>query len=547
MSAIRRIDGHGRERVRAAGQELLDDVVLRRALERAWRRPRSPRRRDDVERQQPGGRRVDRHRRVHLAERDAVQQRVHVALVGDRARRPCRPRRGRARGRGRSRSASAGRTRSTARSGPWRGSSGTARWSAWRRMTRVGAHHPRAVALGKAVLHRSDCMVRARGRPLSARSTSSTPASPGRSAATRSATCSSTPARRSATARCWRSCGDVEPRAVLLTHIHLDHAGATGALVRRWPDLQVWVHERGAPHIIDPSKLVASADAHLRRRHGAAVGRDRRRPRGERARAQRGGRSTRARAGAGSTRPATRRTTCSTCTRTAARRSPATSPACGSTTARCCRRRRRRTSTSSCWRESLDKLEAWEPSALALTHFGAFDNVAAHIAGLREGLDRWGARGPRQHRGGVRGRDARVRRGAGRRRGHARRVPVREPARDAVVGAASLLGEAATLQAGMTQVIERPRTQGPGSGLGRQLERDRPQRRPQHVRPRGEHARAQFIPGVTLDKGYAIADRIHNSGLAVVWSGAQGAGRALLGAAPRLGPDDGPARAVLAR
>jgi len=50
------------------------------------------------------------------------------------------------------------------------------------------------------------------------------------------------------------------PRALLLTHIHLDHAAATGALVRRWPDLEVHVHERGAPHLIDPSKLLASAE-----------------------------------------------------------------------------------------------------------------------------------------------------------------------------------------------------------------------------------------------------------------------------------------------
>jgi len=53
--------------------------------------------------------------------------------------------------------------------------------------------------------------------------------------------------------------GDERPRGVLLTHIHLDHAGATGALVERWPELPVWVHERGARHIIDPSRLVASA------------------------------------------------------------------------------------------------------------------------------------------------------------------------------------------------------------------------------------------------------------------------------------------------
>ncbi len=54
--------------------------------------------------------------------------------------------------------------------------------------------------------------------------------------------------------------GGEQPRAILLTHIHLDHAAATGALVRRWPDLEVYVHERGAPHLIDPSKLLASAE-----------------------------------------------------------------------------------------------------------------------------------------------------------------------------------------------------------------------------------------------------------------------------------------------
>jgi glyoxylase-like metal-dependent hydrolase (beta-lactamase superfamily II) len=54
--------------------------------------------------------------------------------------------------------------------------------------------------------------------------------------------------------------GNERPRALLLTHIHLDHAAATGALVRRWPDLEVYVHERGAPHLIDPSRLLASAE-----------------------------------------------------------------------------------------------------------------------------------------------------------------------------------------------------------------------------------------------------------------------------------------------
>jgi glyoxylase-like metal-dependent hydrolase (beta-lactamase superfamily II) len=53
--------------------------------------------------------------------------------------------------------------------------------------------------------------------------------------------------------------GGEPPRAVLLTHIHFDHAGATGSLVRRWPDLPVYVHERGAPHMASPERLVSSA------------------------------------------------------------------------------------------------------------------------------------------------------------------------------------------------------------------------------------------------------------------------------------------------
>ena len=53
--------------------------------------------------------------------------------------------------------------------------------------------------------------------------------------------------------------GPTEPRVLLLTHIHLDHAGATGVLCRRYPKLKVYVHEVGAPHLIDPSKLLKSA------------------------------------------------------------------------------------------------------------------------------------------------------------------------------------------------------------------------------------------------------------------------------------------------
>jgi glyoxylase-like metal-dependent hydrolase (beta-lactamase superfamily II) len=53
---------------------------------------------------------------------------------------------------------------------------------------------------------------------------------------------------------------DGEPRALLLTHIHLDHAGAAGLLARAFPSLTVYVHERGAPHLADPSRLLRSAE-----------------------------------------------------------------------------------------------------------------------------------------------------------------------------------------------------------------------------------------------------------------------------------------------
>jgi glyoxylase-like metal-dependent hydrolase (beta-lactamase superfamily II) len=50
-----------------------------------------------------------------------------------------------------------------------------------------------------------------------------------------------------------------EVRHLLLSHIHLDHAGAAGVLVREHPGLQVHVSEVGAPHVVDPTKLEASA------------------------------------------------------------------------------------------------------------------------------------------------------------------------------------------------------------------------------------------------------------------------------------------------
>ncbi|MCU0314931.1 MAG: ATP-dependent Clp protease adaptor ClpS, partial [Solirubrobacteraceae bacterium] len=68
----------------------------------------------------------------------------------------------------------------------------------------------------------------------------------------------------------------------------------------------------------------------------------------------------------------------------------------------------------------------------------------------------------------------------------------------------------------MSQTVELPRVSGPGSGLGGEW----------RVIVRNDHhntfdgvaaALARFIPGITLDMGHAIADRIHTTGLAIVW------------------------------
>ena len=70
----------------------------------------------------------------------------------------------------------------------------------------------------------------------------------------------------------------------------------------------------------------------------------------------------------------------------------------------------------------------------------------------------------------------------------------------------------------MSQTIELPRVSGPGSALGdawRVIVKNDDHNTFQHV----AHTLARYIPGVTVDSGYAIADRIHNSGLAVVWTG----------------------------
>ena len=70
----------------------------------------------------------------------------------------------------------------------------------------------------------------------------------------------------------------------------------------------------------------------------------------------------------------------------------------------------------------------------------------------------------------------------------------------------------------MAQTIERPRTSGPGTGLGGQwrvIVRNDDHNTFDHV----ARTLARVVPGVTIDHGYAIAERIHTTGLAIVWTG----------------------------
>lgn len=183
------------------------------------------------------------------------------------------------------------------------------------------------------------------------------------------------------------------PRAIALTHIHLDHAGAAGTLARRYPDAEVWVHERGAPHMVDPAKLLASATR--------LYGEDMQRLWGEvlpvpaeRLRVLRGGERVGPFAVAYTPGHASHHV--------AYLHEPSGRAFAGDVAGV-------RIGDGAviaptpppdidleAWRASLDVLEAWRPSSLAVTHFGSHEDVAEHLAALREHLaevERWAAEG----------------------------------------------------------------------------------------------------------------------------------------------------------
>ncbi len=184
--------------------------------------------------------------------------------------------------------------------------------------------------------------------------------------------------------------GPVVPRALALTHIHLDHAGGAGAIVRRWPEVEVWVHERGARHIVDPSRLVASATR--------LYGDDMDRLWGEivpvpadRVRILTGGETLGPFAVAYTPGHASHHVSyfheptgrafvgdvCGVRIPPSDFVLPPTPPPDIDLDA---------------WRTSLDAVEAWQPVSLGLTHFGGIDDPAGHLAAIREALGRWGER-----------------------------------------------------------------------------------------------------------------------------------------------------------
>jgi glyoxylase-like metal-dependent hydrolase (beta-lactamase superfamily II) len=183
---------------------------------------------------------------------------------------------------------------------------------------------------------------------------------------------------------------DGPPRAILLTHIHFDHAGATGALVRRWPDVEVWVHERGARHIADPERLVASARRlygdDFDRLWGEVIAVPEKNLRVLHGDERIGDWRVAYTPGHASHHVAylDERTGAAFCGDVAGARIGADGPLIPPTPPP--------DIDLELWAASIDTVAAWQPAALAITHFGTFTDVAAQLDGLRAALQSWGQR-----------------------------------------------------------------------------------------------------------------------------------------------------------
>jgi glyoxylase-like metal-dependent hydrolase (beta-lactamase superfamily II) len=184
--------------------------------------------------------------------------------------------------------------------------------------------------------------------------------------------------------------GDERPRVLAVTHIHLDHAGASGTLVRRWPDLEVWVHERGAPHLADPEKLLRSAARlygdDMDRLWGQTlpVPRDRLRVLGDSDRLDAGFRSAYTPGHASHHVSFLHEPSGMAFTGDAGGVRIGDGPPMAPTPPP--------DIDLDAFRSSLDLIESWDPEAIAPTHFGRHDDVRAQLDGVREYLDVWAPR-----------------------------------------------------------------------------------------------------------------------------------------------------------
>ena len=163
--------------------------------------------------------------------------------------------------------------------------------------------------------------------------------------------------------------------------------------------------------------------------------------------------------------------------------------------------------------------------ASALTHFGTVEDVGAQLEAVRARARRAGRRSRRERPAPRRGVEAAVRD----RVRHHRRPPARTayaaamPPRHISRPGSAGTGEdgSGRPRAGWPTDDRAPAHAGSRHRPGRPLARHRAQRRPQHVRPRGAHARALRPRRDRRRRLRAIADAIHNSGQAIVWSGQQ--------------------------
>jgi glyoxylase-like metal-dependent hydrolase (beta-lactamase superfamily II) len=191
--------------------------------------------------------------------------------------------------------------------------------------------------------------------------------------------------------------GGEPPRALLLTHIHLDHAGAAGALVRRFPGLEVYVHESGVDHLADPSKLLASAERlygdDMERLWGDVVPVPRESLRPLRGGETVGGFSVRYTPGHARHHVAYLhdRTGDAFVGDVAGVRIPPSDLVVPPTPPP--------DIDLEAWESSLELLRAASPARLRLTHFGTIDEPASHLDRMRRELRRWAGRARELDRG----------------------------------------------------------------------------------------------------------------------------------------------------